>query len=70
MDKAKARDRMEAGDCVLCGAEGNESLAYGSTEIDSDQVFQKVSCMACNETYYEVYNFVGVLAGNEEIFGR
>ena len=71
MNKTLARERMASRDCIYCGANGTESLAYGTLEVDGQQIMQKVTCMVCDRPFYEVYSFAGVATDKqEEIFER
>jgi hypothetical protein len=60
MDKALAKERLRGRKCPYCGAY-TKDLAYDNIENDGKEVFQVVSCIACEKHFTEVYSFCRVI---------
>ena len=55
MDMALARERLRDRKCPYCGAD-RKDLACDNVENDGKEVFQVVSCIACEKHFTQVYS--------------
>lgn len=60
MDMTLARGRLRDRKCPYCGAD-RKNLVYDNVENDGKEVFQVVSCIACEKHFTEVYSFCRVI---------